>query len=308
MRVSKSAAKGAKANSGAPKFKDMRYPNVAFTEDTDYVQISFFNYIAPFGKDGGSADQNLAGYNKSSDSLGTATSTINMYMPQDMEGQYGGNWENQNIANAAKAALGLFGKSAGGKGLEGLADSFDLIKEMSSNSLTKGTTAANLVSAALGAANFGSVSVNDIFSVTTGQVLNPNTEVLYNGPKMRTFALDFKMAPRNQSECDKIRQIIETFKYATLPNYGGAGDENASFVQIPQLVDVTFMTGNKPNEWVTQYKPAVITDFNVSYTPDGAWATLPNGAPVATQITIQFNETKMVYGNEVWSEKPGATY
>ena len=118
MRVSKSAAKGAKANSKAPKFKDMRYPNVAFTEDTDYVQISFFDYIAPFGVDGGSASLSLEAYNKSSDSLGPVTSTINMYMPQDMEGQYGGNWDNQNIANATKAALGQFGSSAGGKGLE----------------------------------------------------------------------------------------------------------------------------------------------------------------------------------------------
>ena len=59
------------------------------------------------------------------------------------------------------------------------------------------------------------------------------------------------------------------------------------------------MTGNKPNEWVTQYKPAVITNFNVSYTPDGAWATGPDGAPVATKISIDFQETKMVYANEV---------
>ena len=63
-----------------------------------------------------------------------------------------------------------------------------------------------------------------------------------------------------------IKKIIQCFKVATLPNFGGAGDENASFVTLPQLVDVTFMTGNKENEWVSQYKPAVITNFNVSYT------------------------------------------
>ena len=123
---------------------------------------------------------------------------------------------------------------------------------------------------------------------------------------MRTFSLNIKMAPRSSTEADNIKKIIECFKFATLPTYGGAGDENASFVRIPQIVDVEFMTGNKSNEWVTQYKPSVITDFNVSYTPDGAWATLPNGAPVATTMTISFQETKMVYAQEVTGT--GATY
>ena len=116
---------------------------------------------------------------------------------------------------------------------------------------------------------------------------------------MRNFSLSFKMLPRNKADADMIRNIIQVFKVATLPTFGGAGDQAASFVTLPQLVDVTFMTGNKANEWVTQYKPSVITNFNVSYTPDGAWATGPDGAPVATKIDIAFQETKMVYANEV---------
>ena len=307
MRVTKSASGGASQTSGAPKYTDLRYPNVAFMDDTDYVQVSFYDYVAPFSTGGDSgASANLAAYNKSSDSLGTATSTINMYMPQDIEGQYGGNWDNQNLSTFARAALDTFGSGAGGDGGGSMMAMLEGITKPTENFFQKGTGIANAISGALGATNFGSITVNDIFSVTTGQVLNPNTEVLYKGPKMRTFSLSFKMAPRNDKECTIIKQIIETFKYATLPNFGGAQDENVSFVKVPQLVDVTFMTGNKANEWVTQYKPAVITDFSVSYTPDGAWATLPNGAPVATQITVQFNETKMVYANEVTGG--GATY
>ena len=311
MKVSQSAFKtaGASASSKAPKYTQLRYPDASFEQDTDFVQITFYDYKAPFStQGGGNVGGNLANYNKSSDDLGTATSTINMYMPQDIEGQYGGNWDNQNLSNVAKTALGTFGKAAGGDPVQALGDAFEGLGTLTTNALSKGTVVANTISGILGAANFGSLTVNDVFSVTTGQVLNPNTEVLYKGPKMRTFSLNFKMAPRNQNECDKIKKIIETFKYATLPNFGGAGDENTSFVRVPQIVDVTFMTGNKPNEWVTQYKPSVITDFNVSYTPDGAWATLPNGAPVATTMSISFNETKMVYANEVWSDKSGATY
>ena len=284
-----------------------RYPSANFDSTTDYVKFTFYNYVAPFGTGGGSgAAASVPNYNKSVSDLGTPTSTVYLYMPEDMEGEYGGQWNDQNISNMAAAGLGAFGKSAGGNLGEGVGAAIDGLKATAGNALTKGTAAAKLISEALGAANFGSLTVNDIFSVTTGQVLNPNTEVLYKGPKMRNFSLNFKMAPRNSTEANEIKKIIHAFKFATLPSYGGAADKNLSFVTIPQIVDVTFMRGNKEHDWVTQFKPSVITNFGVSYTPDGAWATLPNGSPVATTIKISFQELKMVYADEL--NATGATY
>ena len=308
MLTTKAASYGTGGATTAPSAgAQLRFPNAAFDSDMDYVKIQFFDYTAPFSdQGGGTAGGNLAVYNQSSSGLGTPGATIHMYMPQDIEGQYGGNWDAQNLSNVAKTALGTFGEAAAGDGVGAMMKGLEGIKTTGENFFTKGTGIANAISGILGATNFGSLTVNDIFSATTGQVLNPNTEVLYKGPKMRTFSLNFKMAPRSSTEADSIKKIIECFKYATLPNFGGAQDENASFVKVPQIVDVEFMTGNQSNKWVTQYKPAVITDFNVSYTPDGAWATLPNGAPVATTMTISFQETKMVYANEVTGD--GATY
>lgn len=279
-----------------------RYPREeAFQATTDYVKLQFFKYIPPFGTEGGGqAGATQAQYNQSSSGVGEKYSTLYLYMPEDIEGEYGGNWEKQNFSEVARGVMSTFGKGAAEAGTaSALGEAFNTFETTTENFFTKGTGVANAISSILSNTNFGSVTVNDVFSVATGQVLNPNTEVLYRGPKMRNFSLSFKMLPRNLKDADEIRNIIQVFKVATLPNFGGAGDKNASFVSLPQLVDVTFMTGNKPNEWVTQYKPAVITNFNVSYTPDGAWATGPDGAPVATKISIDFQETKMVYANEV---------
>tara|TARA_B100002019_G_scaffold97314_1_gene83714 strand:- start:622 stop:1548 length:927 start_codon:yes stop_codon:yes gene_type:complete len=308
MLTTKAASYGTGGAVDAPhKGSSLRFPNAAFDADMDYVKIQFYDYTAPFSAEGGSTvGGSLQAYNKSSSGLGSRGATLHLYMPEDIEGQYGGNWDAQNFSNVAKGALSSFGSAAGKEIGQSMQDALDTAKETSENFFTKGTGVANAISSILGATNFGSVTVNDIFSVTTGQVLNPNTEVLYKGPKMRTFSLNFKMAPRSQTEANNIKKIIECFKYATLPRFGGAGDQSESFVRVPQLVDVEFMTGNSSNKWVTQYKPSVITDFNVSYTPDGAWATLPNGAPVATSMTISFQETKMVYANEVTGD--GATY
>jgi len=296
-----SSIAGSYPTSAIPK-GPYRYPREeAFKATTDYVKLTFYKYTPPFSAEGGGtvgADQGA--YNKSSSGVGEKYSTLYLYMPEDIEGEYGGNWEKQNFSEVARGALKMFGTSAAGDKFEGpLKEALETAATTGSNFLTKGTGVANAISTILGKTNFGSVTVNDVFSVTTGQVLNPNTEVLYRGPKMRTFSLSYKLLPRNKADAEMIRNIIQVFKVATLPNFGGAGDKNASFVSLPQLVDVTFMTGNKPNEWVTQYKPAVITNFNVSYTPDGAWATGPDGAPVATKISIDFQETKMVYANEV---------
>ena len=285
-----------------------RYPNVAFESDTDYVRITFHKYIAPYSSQGGNVGggSTIPQYNASAgDSLGQALFTAYLYMPEDLDGEYGGNWQDTNISNMAKGALNAFGKSAGGELGKGVSDAIKSVGEMTKN-LGKGTVAAKAISELLAKSNFGSLTVNDVFSVTTGQLLNPNTEVLYKGPKMRNFSLNFKMAPRDEDECKEIQKIIHAFKFATLPEFGGAGDKSLSFVTLPQIVDVTYRQGNKDHPWVTQFKPSVITNFNVSYTPDGVWATLPNGAPVATTIKVTFQELKMVYAGEL--NATGASY
>ena len=307
MLTTKAASYGLGGSTAPSVGSTLRYPQTTFDDQTDYVKFTFYDYTAPFSTRGGSgAAATLESYNQSSTGLGSPGATIHLYMPEDIEGEYGAQWNEQNISSMAAGALAGFGKSAGGNVGAGLGSAFNSVKVATSNALTQGTAAAKLISEALGAANFGSLTVNDIFSVTTGQVLNPNTEVLYKGPKMRNFSLNFKMAPRNQTEADSIKKIIQCFKFATLPRYGGQGDDNLSFVKVPQIVDVEFMKGSSSHPWVTQFKPSVITNFGVSYTPDGAWATLPNGSPVATKIKISFQETKMVYADEVTGT--GATY
>lgn len=292
----------------------MRYPEKDFDANTDYVMFTFYDYTAPFSTQGGggvignnvSTVAGLNAYNKSSSGLTSPTSRVLLYMPEDIEGAYGASWQDTNLSNVAKGALGTFGSATAGKPIEAFGQALDTLGTTTDNFLTKGTGVANAISSALSGANFGSLTVNDIFGSSTGQILNPNTEVLYKGPKMRNFSLNFKMAPKNNRETVAIKNIIRAFKYATLPRWGGAGNTSASFIKVPQIVDVTFKTGNTDNPWVTQFKPAVITSLDVSYTPDGAWATLPDGSPTATTLRISFQETKMVYADEL--PENGATY
>ena len=48
--------------------------------------------------------------------------------------------------------------------------------------------------------------------VTGGAVLNPNLELLFKGPQLRTFNFNFKFRPRFKEENEEIRKIIKAFK------------------------------------------------------------------------------------------------
>ena len=59
------------------------------------------------------------------------------------------------------------------------------------------------------------------------------------------------------------------------------------------------MHGNKPHEWLTQFKPCAISNVSVNFTPDGTFATYSDGSPVATELRLSFQETKLIFEDEV---------
>ena len=72
-----------------------------------------------------------------------------------------------------------------------------------------------------------------------------------------------------------------------------------NFLRVPHLCKFTFMKGNKPHQWLAQYKPCAISNVVVNYTPDNTYATYSDGSPVATEIRLNFQETKLIFSDEV---------
>ena len=56
------------------------------------------------------------------------------------------------------------------------------------------------------------VGTQGLLSRTTGAILNPNLELLFGGPKLRSFGFSFKLSARDANEADQIRKIIRFFK------------------------------------------------------------------------------------------------
>jgi hypothetical protein len=271
----------------------------------DYVVFEFYKYLPPY-KGVQSGESYVERYNNvySDSSISRSKAdgypVISLYMPEDISTSYTAKWGGREFGPLAGAGLSLAGgvMNAGSSpavkaAAENLKNNVSNIKEGALPYIGAGLVAAAMnVIPGMG----GNVQANDILASTRGEILNPNTEVLYQGPDLRTFSLNFKMIARNKKESDTILQICKTFKKAALPE----GKNTAvNLIGVPKMVKVKFMYGSNENSWITKYKLAALGNVNVNYTPDGAWATYEGGAPVAVTLQLQFTELKLVYSEDI---------
>ena len=69
------------------------------------------------------------------------------------------------------------------------------------------------------------------------------------------------------------------------------------------------MKGRKAHPHLVQFKPCAISNVEVTYTPDGTFATYSDGAPVAVELRLSFMETKVVFAQEIKDFNPsGGSY
>ena len=79
-----------------------------------------------------------------------------------------------------------------------------------------------------------------------------------------------------------------------------------NWIRVPNLCKFTFMKGATEHTYITQFKPCAISNVEVNYTPDGTYATYEDGAPVATELRVNFMETKLIFADEITIE-PGTS-
>ena len=197
-----------------------------------------------------------------------------------------------DAASAAGAGTGLAAAAVGGfAGAAGAAAAkagFEVAKEAS-----KFINSENIAGAA---AYFAGQAVgSNILGRTTGQVINPNMELTFNGPKMRTFSFGFRMTPRTPSEAIIIRNMIKFFKQHMAPEK----TESTMFLNPPKIFKLQYLYNGSPDHpWLNKFKPCALTQFSVNYTPDGSYMTYDDGSMTCYNITMGFNEMEVIYSND----------
>ena len=306
---------------------------------TDYVFFQFGKYQPPFGKlprkgykdevKQGVTKNSQENYNVSTDlrqkDIGTPggglISGIVLPMPQDLGNDIQQTWNGKQFSALGRAAIA----GAAGGNFAMIGNRLGDIKgNLTSTVASLQTTLLNKIPGV-----GGNLDLNDITGSTKGIVLNPNAEVLYDTAELREIGMTFKMIPRSAEEAKIIKNIVYMFRYASVPAWGGGDDygdgfikdgvkdltikkknsetdtaEDVSFgqdnfVRVPYLCKFTFMTGGKENKNVQQFKPCAIRKVAVNYTSDGTYATYRDGEPVATELTLNFLESKLLFKKDI---------
>ena len=331
------------SQASSSKSARLAYPSNLFDDYTDYVKFDFYKYQGPFQGDGGGditaveggtnqITNQLAIYNQANGSQykrypGLNPSRIIMYMPEDISTGYQTDWTGKGFSNVGMNSLRTAGNALSGDAGAAI-NSF--VSSLSTAASALPTTVAQGIATGINALGNDNVTTNDVLQGALGVVLNPNTELMFQGFKLRSFGLKFKMSARNETEAIEIGKIIGTFKKVSLPSFGpdpggvadvgkfgkaildavtpgeGAEQSNTNYIGVPGLCTVQFMKGNKIHDHLPQYKVCAITQVDVNYTPDGTYNTFTDGRPVAVELGLQFSETKLVYSNEINIE--GASY
>ena len=135
-------------------------------------------------------------------------------------------------------------------------------------------------------------SVNNIQSRFSGQILNPNMELLFNGPKLRNFDFQFKLTPRERDESIRIQQIITAIKRHMAPKRGKNG---GFFLGAPDFFRLQYLYRNSQHRFLNRFKDCALIGFDINYAPEGTYATYPDGGMHSYLMTMRFAELDPIY-------------
>lgn len=161
-------------------------------------------------------------------------------------------------------------------------------KKFAENSAIKKAAAAYFAGQAVGA---------NIQGRTTGMVINPNLELLFQGPNLRTFQFNFRLTPRSKPEAERIRKIIRAFKR----NMAVGRSTGNLFLTTPRIFQLKYIYKQEDiHPYLNKFKPCALTNFQVNYTPDGSYATFEDGGSLtAYDLTLSFSEVMPIYADDI---------
>ena len=133
-----------------------------------------------------------------------------------------------------------------------------------------------------------------------GHVLNPNAEMLFQGPSIRDFSFSFTMVARSQKEGDEIRKIIRFLKMGMAPKF-----RNTTFIANPDVFQLEYKSmspdadtdENNLLKTVNQFSPGglALTNISVDYAPSGYWSAYRDSQPVALKMALDFTELRPLF-------------
>tara|TARA_B100001093_G_scaffold159326_1_gene151769 strand:- start:681 stop:2048 length:1368 start_codon:yes stop_codon:yes gene_type:complete len=139
------------------------------------------------------------------------------------------------------------------------------------------------------------IDVDTFLARTGGRVLNPNAEMLFQGPVIRDFSFEYTMIARSEKEGREIRKIIRFLKLGMAPKF-----QNTSFLANPDIFTLEYKNGPDKRDvlkTVNLFNPGglALTTLQTDYAPSGYWSAYRDSQPVAVKLSLAFTELRPIY-------------
>ena len=274
------------------KGMDARYPEDIGSTKQDIIKFDMLEYRPSKFEDRPAVD------------TASVIGSVFLAVPGGIQDQSSANWTGESMdpmqKALAKSAFNLIGSDNIGEEIS------KQIGDMKKN-LEKGGGEMKQMIQGIFAGKAAGVG-NQIFQRGQGQIMNPNMELLFNGPSLRQFSFNFLLAPRSASEQEQVVNIIRFFKQGMSP----IKSEANLFLKSPNTFRLRYIhrkSGeDSEHKFLTKFKECALTSTGVNYTPNTNYATFPDGGMVAYQLALTFQELEPVFNNDYAEVKDGIGY
>lgn len=307
----------------ADPYISLKYPfDALYGKGQDHISIEQFQYSPPqagylelgAGAFGAFIDTVTTTGLQRSTNLKEYLGTVKLPIPNNLQMSNGINWGGQSANPVEMAAFfsaysaaskvlggnisGLFGSAF--KGLESVLDAAGAGK------FGPETEAGTVLSAFLAQYGLGKVGINVDFNQFiargTGNVVNPNLELLFSGPKLRNFTFQFVFAPNGVEDAAVARKITRFFKQG-MSAKRNTKTGNLLFLGSPNVFRIRYLTDeNTVIRGLPRYKICALTTCEMDYSPGAAYQAYadPSAGSQPTQMTmtLSFTELTPVYEDD----------
>jgi hypothetical protein len=270
-------------------YNDYYYPEtLRTTKGQDIIKFTAFSYggrdlTIEGSSQGNFGSPGLGGERKLKEIKGSVTLPIQPSITDNNTVQWGG--ENLDPLQAFGAAVSYAAQ-------EDIADAaqrtMNAVEKLAKN--TAGGNAANAFRIFLAGK---AVGVNGLLSRTGGGILNPNLELLFQGPQLRPFNFNFRLSPRDEKEAQQVKYIIRFFK----ENMAVQNTAEDLFLKAPNVFQIRYLLrGDKDHPSLNRIKVCALQSCSVDYTPDGSYMTFSdtNASMTSYNLSLQFQELEPV--------------
>ena len=261
------------------------YPATLRKDLQDVIKFTMMKY-EPKDVTGSGENAKITFSDRSTDIDSRSIGSVLLPIPGGISDGMNVSWNQENM-DPAKLAMGQIALRAIMEGGEGLTDSVGNIANTLKNNTGVKEGIANLIAGA------ASGTGQQLLTRTTGSILNPNMELLFQGPALRDFQFQFKLSPRSKDEAKDIIKIIRFFKQGLSP----IRSQSRLFLKSPHTFKLQYMHENNDHKYLNRFKECALQSCTMTY-GESQYSTYEDGVLSSYNMNLGFKELEPVFNDE----------